>query len=94
MSEPIQISEVALRVAEMEHHRTHHRPGYHVQKLLNAETDALRNQVHECGAMLQQRNKEIEELKDKLAIQIDCYTAMKYLHRHCEVSAGKAIHEG
>jgi len=36
--------------------------------------------------------KENEELKDKLAVQIDCYKALKYLHRNCEVSAGKTIH--
>ncbi len=79
MLEPISISEAAIMASTKERLGVNYAPGYHVQQLLNAETEKLR--------------KENDELKDKLSVQIDCYNALKYLHRNCEVSAGKAIHD-
>ena len=91
MLEPVEISEAARTTAEREVDRFFalESCGYHVQQLLNSETQKLtervkdaneamlrtenerlklRNQVHECGALLQQRNKEIEELRERIAI--------------------------
>jgi len=42
--------------------------GIMIQQLLNSETEKYAKQVHECGAMLQARNKENEELRERIAI--------------------------
>jgi len=67
MNEQIEISEAALdattrEVDEVMGERTN-AIGYHVQQLLNAEAEKYIKQVHECGAMLRERNAEIEKLR-------------------------------
>ncbi len=51
MSEPIQISESAYAAANSEVHEVKLPIGYHVQKLLNAETEKLRKEIEDFEAL-------------------------------------------